>query len=96
MIIYLVRNKVNGKGYVGQTIKTFEKRWTQHLSDARNERYANIILHKAIRKYGDDAFEHTILAETDNLPELYLLEIEQIAKQGTKVPNGYNMTDGGD
>ncbi len=94
MIVYLIRNTVNGKGYVGQTIASLEHRWAQHKTDARG-RSTNSILHKAIRKYGEDVFEFSVLAETDNLPELSALEIEHISKQGTLSPGGYNLTIGG-
>lgn len=30
MIVYLIRNKLNGKGYVGQTIRSLEQRWPEH------------------------------------------------------------------
>ena len=81
------------KGYVGQTTHTLERRWSQHCYEARHG--SKDIIHCAIRKYGEDAFEVSVLAETDNIPDLNKLEVEQIEKQGTLVPNGYNMTAGG-
>ena len=35
--IYLIQNKINGKGYVGQTTWPIEKRWRQHIVDALGE-----------------------------------------------------------
>ena len=29
--IYLITNKINGKQYVGQTIRTIEERWKGHI-----------------------------------------------------------------
>jgi hypothetical protein len=29
--IYLVRNKINGKEYVGQTLKSLDERWVRSL-----------------------------------------------------------------
>jgi group I intron endonuclease len=94
MIVYLIRNTVNGKGYVGQTIKSFEERWARHVCDAK----AGIDrpLARAIRKYGEDVFEHTILAEAHSLDELSALEIYHIKFQNTLCPNGYNLTVGGE
>jgi group I intron endonuclease len=88
VIIYLIRNKINGKGYVGQTIQSLQERWINHLSDAR--RGSSFLIHSAIRKHGENAFELSILSETDNLPDLNLLEIYHIDKQNTKMPAGYN------
>ena len=92
MIIYLIRNKINGKGYVGKTIRAFEERWNEHCYHSGKTQAVDY----AIRKYGVDAFEHCILAETDRLEELNRLEIEEIKKQGTLAPEGYNLTPGGD
>ena len=46
-IIYLIRNLVNGKGYVGQTILTSRKRWSLHKSGAR--RGEGFPIYRAIR-----------------------------------------------
>ena len=29
-IIYLIKNKIDNKCYVGQTIRTLKKRWSEH------------------------------------------------------------------
>ena len=93
MIVYLLRCRVSGKGYVGQTIYSLEHRWHVHCSDARTR--SRWPLHCAIRKYGEEAFERVVLEITDNLIDLNRLEIEQIQKQGTLAPGGYNLTLGG-
>jgi group I intron endonuclease len=94
MIIYLLRNTITSKEYVGQTIRTLDERWKQHLKDAKaGSPYA---IHRAIRKYGPDFFERSVLAETDSFDELNKLEIEHIALRGTFGETGYNQTIGGD
>src|SRR5271157_67778 len=93
MVIYLIRNKTNGKGYVGQTIRSIELRWMEHLQEARSG--SMFPIHCAIRKYGAGNFEHCELNITDNLLELNRLEVEQVEKQGTLVPSGYNLIKGG-
>jgi hypothetical protein len=35
MIVYLLRNTVNGKGYVGQTILTLQQRWNGAVRKGR-------------------------------------------------------------
>ena len=62
-IIYGSRNIVNGKWYIGQTTVGLENRRRQHLSTARNNNCHTYrcVFHDAIRKYGEDAFEWTVL-----------------------------------
>ena len=53
------------------------------------------LIHKAIRKYGKDAFEWVVLCVCC-VDFLYDEEVWQIRAHKTLVPNGYNMTSGGD
>jgi group I intron endonuclease len=96
MLIYLVRNRVNGKIYIGKTVKTVERRWKEHCYTARNNGRAR--LSTAIRKYGEDCFEVTTLVSgIESLETLNALEIEYIAKyRSTEVTVGYNIAHGGD
>jgi hypothetical protein len=48
--IYLIRNLINGKGYVGQTTKTVTARFSEHRYEAG--RGTEYVLYRAIRKYG--------------------------------------------
>lgn len=59
-IIYLHRNKINNKCYVGQTCQKPEQRWGRNGQNYREQPY----FYRAIEKYGWDNFEHIIL-ETD-------------------------------
>jgi group I intron endonuclease len=93
MLVYLIYCSASQKGYVGQTTQTLKRRWQKHCADAQTG--SDYLIHKAIRKYGEDAFEISVLAEVDNLPDLDQIEIEQIEKQGTLAPNGYNIKQGG-
>lgn len=91
-VIYLRTNKVNGKKYVGQAtdLKARQRRWN-NLS----YRYAGHLINRARNKYGLDAFGFEILKECND-DELNQWEMYYIKELNTKVPNGYNMTDGGD
>jgi hypothetical protein len=53
-------------------------------------------LHCAIRKYGRDVFEIEILDEGLTEAEADFCEVFYIRILNTKVPNGYNLTDGGE
>ena len=91
--IYLIRNTVNGKCYIGQTLYDAEKTRIRHHFTGKSK--ANLPLQRAIAKYGKDAFTHEILHDSI-IPEfLDMLEIEAIAKYNTLSPNGYNLTTGG-
>jgi len=91
--IYLVRNLVNGKGYVGKTIGTLRQRMISHLKAAING--SKTVFYQALRKYGPDTFEWKVVIETNDGDELNEVEVLLIQRWGTKAPNGYNMTDGG-
>ena len=90
--IYLIRNTVNDKCYVGQTrFDAMKTRIPKHFSGNGSK-----LLKRAIDKYGEDAFTIEILHD-GIIPEfLDTLEIEAIAKYNTLVPNGYNLTAGGE
>ena len=92
-IIYLLQNQQNGKGYVGQTTCGLHKRLNEHRNTA--SRHKGTYLHKAIAKYGWDAFNVLILEENVDSTELDIREIYWISKLHTKAPVGYNLTDGG-
>ena len=92
--IYQVRNKVNGKCYRGRTVKTMTARKAEHICNAKYDN--NCVFHRAIRKYGMDAFEWEEVYSDVFERDLNGLEIECIKWFGSKIPNGYNMTDGGE
>jgi group I intron endonuclease len=90
--IYLIRNKVNGKCYVGQTRqKKVETRWAYH----RNAHISNNgYFSNSIRKHGWDSFEPSVICEIPN-EELDAREIFEISERNTLAPNGYNLDGGG-
>jgi len=92
MIIYRVTNKINGKCYIGQTIKTLNRRKTGHYSSMRYG--SELIFHKALRKYNKDVFEWGVIEECSNRQELDLREIYHI-KGYNSFKNGYNACPGG-
>jgi hypothetical protein len=97
MYCYCIKNKVNGKRYIGITTGSLTKRFTRHLSDSRNG--SDLIFHKAIRKYGESNFDFEWFDEYDcTIEELKQIEIESIKGYNTycSFNKGYNMTLGGD
>ncbi len=57
MVIYKIENKSTGKIYVGQTQRTLKERIGEHKRKSRKLS----LIDRAIKKYGIDAFEITIL-----------------------------------
>lgn len=54
------------------------------------------LFYAAIRKYGPEAFVLTFLETDLTCEESSVREVHHIAEQGSKKPNGYNLTDGGE
>jgi len=93
MQAYLITNKINNKGYVGITTRSLSKRWYEHRFVANS---CGQLLGKAIKKYGEQAFEIMPIASAKTLENLKEVEKDLIIQFQTKVPFGYNLTDGGD
>jgi group I intron endonuclease len=94
MQVYLVTNKVNGKKYVGQTSRRLIDRWRGHQTPLRKQR--NSCLYNAIQKYGAENFEVKTLVVVGSKQEMDYYECKLIKAFDTKVPKGYNITDGGE
>lgn len=93
-LIYRIANVTNGKSYIGKTVQTVERRWTQHKAAALKG--VDTALYSAIRKYGESSFVVSVLAETLE-PFLNTLEPFFICLFSTHVSSGgYNMTPGAD
>lgn len=83
--IYKITNKINGKSYVGWS-ENPQRRFLNH----RKADGSSPLLHKAIKKYGIDAFTFEILCEDTLSNEDYYIQHYQ-----TMLPAGYNMQQGG-
>lgn len=91
--IYMIKNRINGKMYVGKTEHINPiTRWQEHIRASKRNDCLHRPLYLAMNKYGIDNFEFSIIEET-SIPE----EREQyfIAQLDT-YNNGYNATLGGD
>lgn len=91
--IYSIICKVNGKRYIGQTVKSISERWRLHLQESKTKEHRP--LYRAIKKYGQGMFIVRVLEENipiDNLSEREKYWIEQF----DTFNNGYNLTTGGE
>jgi group I intron endonuclease len=92
--IYVLRNNKNGKLYVGQTIKEFSSRWSQHCRAALAQRNRTK-LGAAIRKYGINTFE---LIHIKRVKHYFLNYLERrliLLLKTQEKKFGYNITPGG-
>lgn len=93
--VYCITNLITNKKYIGITTQGFENRFKKHINEAMNgsERY----LCKSFRKYGIENFKVELIDnEINSYKELLEKEIYYIEKYNSMMPNGYNMTLGGE
>lgn len=94
-IIYLYRVtcQINGKVYVGQTVKP-SARWWQHRNDAANPK---VPFHYAIKKHGANNFDFEVIASCKGQDNANFLETALVKQYNSYVDNGYgyNATHGG-
>ena len=92
-IIYIITNDINDKVYIGQTIQTLKQRWQQHCRKPSSKQESNMLIKRAILKYGR---KHFFIREVEkcNIEDLDTREIYYI-KLYDSVNTGYNMTKGG-
>ena len=99
--IYLIRNKINNKIYIGQSTDIY-RRWMEHKRSAQPEKYkikslrdSNAPIHLAMQKYGIENFEISLLEKCKkeylNDREKYWIKI----LQSNNKEIGYNITSGG-
>lgn len=91
--VYKHTSLISKKSYIGYTCSGIMGRWKTHIRDVNQGRSTHLC--NAIRKYGADQWEHTVLFETDDKDIAQQKEIELIEKYDT-FNNGYNLTRGGD
>jgi len=106
-VIYCIHNEVNGKNYIGQTIKVkdrFSRTYVGHFKDY--DRFINgeinetRALYRAWKKYGLESFTVFVIDVGSNREELNKKEIYWIKTLHTCVKDsecfGYNLTWGAD
>lgn len=93
-LIYKVKSP-SGKVYIGLTKKNLGHRRKRHELDAM--RGSLLIFHRAIRKYGADHFQWSVIRDgIASLSEACRLEKDFIISENSQIPSGYNATAGGE
>ena len=91
--VYMHINKINGKRYIGQTIRqdNINYRWNYGEGYKKCPHF-----YRAIQKYGWDNFEHYIIQKNLTKEEANKLEELNILAYNTTNPDfGYNLQSGG-
>lgn len=88
--IYIIKNKINGKFYVGSAVN-IKNRWYNHVKTLKENIHKNRRLQNAWNKYGEQNFQFEILELVDDINDLinkeqYWIDILQACK------NGYNLS----
>lgn len=90
--IYIIKNTVNSKVYIGQTRTSIEQRWKEHL---RHAQYGDQVINRAMKKYGVDKF----YIETLEICDVSILDEREIyyidLYDSTDKSKGYNVSIGG-
>jgi group I intron endonuclease len=91
-IVYEIKNKINGKRYIGITTNTISERYHFSLMHHHNKHLSN-----SVKKYGEESFEFNILEKNvKDLETLCKLEMDYIDKfDACNKEKGYNKSLGG-
>ena len=89
--VYMWTNNVNDKKYIGKCHGDVKSRYRHHANG-----HGSVPLKRAFGKYGIDNFTFEILHDGIIDDFLNYYEIEAIRVHNSKVPYGYNLTDGGE
>lgn len=88
--VYLIRNTLNDKLYIGQTRRSLAERWREHWWGREKGTSA---LQRAIKKYGVSAFELSVLHRSDSPEDLSRAEAFCIFVFRSSLRGyGYNLT----
>lgn len=87
MIIYKITNKINNKIYVGKQVNI--RKNNNYLGSGK-------LIKLSVKKYGKENFQKDILQECQTNDELNIFEKIWIERLNSLIPNGYNISTGGD
>jgi group I intron endonuclease len=91
--VYIIRNDINDKVYIGQTVRSLKQRFDAHCQPCNADR---TVLSRAIQEYGKEHFWIEELASGISEPrDLNYLEVLYICTYRSVYPDGYNNSFGG-
>ena len=93
MIVYKITNLLNGKVYIGLTIRTMKLR--KYIMLEESNRLTQGLLYAAIRKYGKHNFEWIVLEKCSTTKEMYDKREHYITLYNSmNIKRGYNCHSG--
>lgn len=87
-IVYKIEHKVNGKIYIGRTIRNPEKRWREHGWHNPKPKSRSLI-NEAIQRDGEAAFTYEVIAIVAR-KAIDMVEANYIEYYQSLAPRGYN------
>lgn len=99
MVVYLykITRLATGQSYIGVTVNPRKREATHKWIANKRHRGLFQLIHKAIAKYGCDAFSFEVIACSRNYESALQTEIDLIAQWQSHISDsGYNLTRGGE
>src|SRR5574343_15467 len=94
MLIYKITNEINGKVYIGQTVRSLQVRISEYRRKSVTGTYP---IYLAMRKYGFDNFTFEVQEVVGDVESLNSRERYWVRQyRSNESDYGYNQTDGGD
>lgn len=93
--IYIIKNKINSKVYIGQTCLSVHTRFMQHMKPSTCKQRGSYKIYNAVNKYGKENFYYEVIEENIDEAEIDEKEIYYITLYDS-YENGYNSTRGAD
>jgi group I intron endonuclease len=95
--VYKMTNLVNGRVYIGKTIRGYRQRWKEHKDELNRGQHYNAWLQEDWKTYGEDGFTFELLVQCNSEEEANETKKRFILWYGSYNPvRGYNRTFGGD
>jgi group I intron endonuclease len=92
---YLITCLVNNRRYVGITSRLLKRRWNEHLYDSRTGN-KGMAIGRAIAKHGPENFLIEPVCCARSWDDICAVEPVLISQWGTRKPDGYNVSEGGE
>ncbi len=88
--IYMIKNKINGKIYIGQSAD-IKKRWSSHIRKLENNTHENYDLQNDFNKYKIESFQFEVLKQLIGVDRKQLLiEESRYMSALNSIGHGYN------
>ena len=65
--IYMLKNKVDGRVYIGSSARSCGNRCSNHMATLRKGTHTNKFLQRAFNKYGEKAFSFTVIGRRSKM-----------------------------